>query len=106
MTLNVVHISNTFDIFVVVVFSDWSCEEEASDNEEVCTCRSYEDNETTRSDDDELPSKDVDLSSYSIASELRSNANDSSTETPTSRQYRHRKRKITERSPTSSPDHA
>lgn len=86
---------------------DWSYEEETSDNEEVCTCRTYTDNESSKSDDDELPSKDVDLSCYSIASDLRANTNDSSTETPTSRHYRNRKRKLTEnRSPTNSPDHS
>lgn len=65
-----------------------------SDGEEICTCREYTDNEATGSDD-ELPSRDVDLSCYSISGGLNSNAN-SSTDTPTSRNNRNRKRKLTE----------
>lgn len=82
---------------VVVIQTDWSYEE-SSDAEEVCACRAYTETDTAKSDD-ELPSKDVDLSCYSISGELSTNGN-SSTTTPTSRNYQNRKRKYTEnRSP-------
>lgn len=74
-------------------YADWSCEVN-SDGEEVCTCRDYTDNETTANSEDELPSRDVDLSCYSISGDVLNSNGNSSTETPTSRN--HRKRKLTE----------
>ncbi|XP_031619481.1 F-box/WD repeat-containing protein 7 isoform X2 [Contarinia nasturtii] len=74
-------------------YADWSCEVN-SDGEEVCTCRDYADNETTVNSEDELPSRDVDLSLYSISGVVLNSNGNSSTDTPTSRN--HRKRKLTE----------
>lgn len=74
-------------------YADWACEVN-SDGEEVCTCRDYTDNETTANSEDELPSRDVDLSCYSISGDVLNSNGNSSTETPTSRN--HRKRKLTE----------
>lgn len=69
----------------------------------MCACRAYTEHDTAKSDD-ELPSKDVDLSCYSINGELSTNAG-ASAATPTSRHYRNRKRKFTEnRSPVDSLD--
>lgn len=74
-------------------YADWSCEVN-SDGEEVCTCRDFTDNETTGNSEDELPSRDVDLSCYSISGDVLNSNGNSSSETPTSRN--HRKRKLTE----------
>lgn len=75
-------------------YADWSCEVN-SDGEEVCTCRdNYTDNETIPNSEDELPSRDVDLSCYSISGDVLNNNGNSSTDTPTSRN--HRKRKLNE----------
>ncbi|XP_055325020.1 F-box/WD repeat-containing protein 7 isoform X5 [Sitodiplosis mosellana] len=74
-------------------YADWSCEVN-SDGEEVCTCRDFTDNETTANSEDELPSRDVDLSCYSISADVLNSNGNSSTDTPTSRN--HRKRKLTE----------
>lgn len=74
-------------------YADWSCEVN-SDGEEVCTCRDYTDNETTANSEDELPSRDVDLSCYSISGDVLNSNGNSTSETPTSRN--HRKRKLTE----------
>lgn len=61
--------------------------------EEICTCRDNTEDESLVSSEDELPSRDVDLSGYTqsdpISEEL---LNDRITETPKN----HRKRKITE----------
>lgn len=73
-------------------YADWSCEVN-SDGEEVCTCRDFTDNETTANSEDELPSRDVDLSCYSISGDVLNSNGNSSTDTPTSRN--HRKRKLT-----------
>jgi hypothetical protein len=43
---------------------NWADCEEGSDNEEICTCRDYADEDFLASSEDELPSRDVDLSSY------------------------------------------
>lgn len=74
-------------------YADWSCEVN-SDGEEVCTCRDYTDNETTVNSEDELPSRNVDLSCYSISGDVLNSNGNSSTDTPTSRN--HRKRKLNE----------
>lgn len=74
-------------------YADWSCEVN-SDGEEVCTCRDYTDNETTANSENELPSRDVDLSYYSISGDVLNSNGNSSTDTPSSRN--HRKRKLTE----------
>lgn len=75
-------------------YDDWSCGVNSED-EEVCTCRDYSDDEAQQSSEDELPSRDVDLSCYSMSEDV---LNGNSTETPSSRN--HRKRKLTEtRSP-------
>lgn len=75
-------------------YADWSCDVN-SDGEEVCTCRDYTDDEVQGgSSEDELPSRDVDLSCYSISEDMLNSNGNASTETPTSRN--HRKRKLTE----------
>lgn len=88
------NISNNFKLMMGLEtensYDDWSCEAN-SDTEEVCTCRDYSDDEIQASSEDELPSRDVDLSYYSISEDV---LNGNSTETPTSRN--HRKRKLTE----------
>lgn len=43
---------------------NWADCEEGSDIEEICTCRDYADEDFLASSEDELPSRDVDLSSY------------------------------------------
>ncbi|XP_053675524.1 F-box/WD repeat-containing protein 7 [Anopheles nili] len=69
---------------------DWADCEEGTD-EEVCTCRDYTDEDGFASSEDELPSRDVDLSSYThldtISDDLLHDA-----QTP----RLHRKRKLTE----------
>lgn len=88
-------------------YNDWTVEVN-SDGEEVCTCRDYIDNETAIGSEDELPSRDVDLSCYSISGDVTNglaknssisnsatqDALNSSNDTPTSRN--HRKRKLAE----------
>jgi hypothetical protein len=64
----------------------WADCEEGSEAEEVCTCRNYADDEM--SSEDELPSRDVDLSGYTNDDILQ----ESSTTTP--RNYR--KRRVTD----------
>lgn len=72
----------------------WADCEEGSDVEEVCTCKNYTDDEE-RNDysDDELPSRDVDLTGYTnLESSLTEDILDATlTETPRN----HRKRKLT-----------
>ncbi|XP_058066392.1 F-box/WD repeat-containing protein 7 [Anopheles bellator] len=69
---------------------DWADCEEGTD-EEVCTCRDYTDEDGFATSEDELPSRDVDLSSYTqldaISEDLLPDA-----QTP----RLHRKRKLTE----------
>lgn len=85
----------------------WADCEEGSDNEEVCTCQNYSDDEygaSSSSSEDELPSRDVDLSSYtqldSISDDILQESGDGTPKIP-------RKRKLTEQSmihaPTESP---
>lgn len=72
---------------------NWADCEDAYDMEEICTCQDYSDEDTHASSEDELPSRDVDLSCYthldSISEDILHVGN---TETPRN----HRKRKITE----------
>lgn len=84
----------------------WADCDEGSDNEEICTCQNYSDDDygASSSSEDELPSRDVDLSSYtqldSISDEILQESSDG---TPKIQ----RKRKLTEQSlihaPTESP---
>lgn len=72
---------------------NWVDCEDVYDMEEICTCQDYSDEDAHASSEDELPSRDVDLSCYthldSISEDILHEGN---TETP--RNYR--KRKITE----------
>lgn len=85
----------------------WADCEEGSDSEEVCTCQNDSDDEygaSSSSSEDELPSRDVDLSSYtqldSISDDILQESGDGTPKIP-------RKRKLTEQSmihaPTESP---
>lgn len=85
----------------------WADCEEGSDNEEMCTCQNYSDDDygaSSSSSEDELPSRDVDLSSYtqldSISDDILQESSDGTPKIP-------RKRKLTEQSmihaPTESP---
>lgn len=85
----------------------WADCEEGSDNEEVCTCQIDSDDDygaSSSSSEDELPSRDVDLSSYtqldSISDDILQESGDGTPKIP-------RKRKLTEQSmihtPTESP---
>lgn len=80
----------------------WADCEEGSDNEEICTCRDYTD-EDMASSEDELPSRDVDLSSYtqidSMSDELFQDGNQETGSTPKIP----RKRKLTGCSAIESP---
>lgn len=71
----------------------WADCEDVYDMEEICTCQDYSDEDAHASSEDELPSRDVDLSCYthldSISEDILHEGN---SETP--RNYR--KRKITE----------
>lgn len=76
----------------------WADCEEGSDIEEVCTCQNYSDDEygaSSSSSEDELPSRDVDLSSYtqldSISDDILQESSDGTPKIP-------RKRKLTEQS--------
>ena len=70
----------------------WADCEEGSDTEEICTCRDYTD-EDICSSEDELPSKDVDLSSYTQLDSMSEDIlQESSEKTPKVQ----RKRKLTE----------
>lgn len=85
----------------------WADCEEGSDVEEICTCQNYSDDDygaSSSSSEDELPSRDVDLSSYtqldSISDDILQESSDGTPKIP-------RKRKLTEQSmahaPTESP---
>lgn len=76
----------------------WADCEEGSDIEEVCTCQNYSDEDygaSSSSSEDELPSRDVDLSSYtqldSISDDILQESSDGTPKIP-------RKRKLTEQS--------
>lgn len=65
----------------------------ADSEEEICTCRDYTEDERNFSSEDELPSRDVDLSGYTASDPISEELlNDRITETPKN----HRKRKINE----------
>lgn len=73
----------------------WADCEEGSDTEEICTCRNYaEEEERNASSEDELPSKDVDLSGYTNIGSLSDDILQDSTNSESPRI--HRKRKLTE----------
>lgn len=73
----------------------WADCEEGSDTEDICTCRNYaEEEERNGSSEDELPSKDVDLSSYTNICALSDDILQDSTNSESPRI--HRKRKLTE----------
>lgn len=73
----------------------WADCEEGSDIEEVCTCRNYaEEEDRNASSEDELPSKDVDLSGYTNIGALSDDILQDSTNSESPRI--HRKRKLTE----------
>lgn len=85
----------------------WADCEEGSDIEEVCTCQNYSDDDygaSSSSSEDELPSRDVDLSSYT---QLDSISDDILQESSDGTPKIQRKRKLTEQSmihtPTESP---
>lgn len=92
------------DAFVVDVASSalenppWEHEELLNDmgadsEEEICTCRDFTEDERNFSSEDELPSRDVDLSGYTASDPISEELlNDRITETPKN----HRKRKINE----------
>lgn len=72
----------------------WADCEEGSDSEEVCTCQVFTDDEgASSSSEDELPSRDVDLSSYtqldSMSDEILQESTDGTPKVP-------RKRKLTD----------
>jgi F-box-like len=76
----------------------WADCEEGSDIEEVCTCQNFSDDDygaSSSSSEDELPSRDVDLSSYtqldSISDDILQESSDGTPKVP-------RKRKLTEQS--------
>jgi F-box-like len=76
----------------------WADCEEGSDIEEVCTCQNFSDDDygaSSSSSEDELPSRDVDLSSYtqldSISDDILQESSDGTPKIP-------RKRKLTEQS--------
>lgn len=71
----------------------WADCEEGSDTEEICTCRDYTD-EDICSSEDELPSKDVDLSSYTQLDSMSDDILQESSEKTTPKVQR--KRKLTE----------
>lgn len=71
----------------------WADCEEGSDTEEICTCRDYTD-EDICSSEDELPSKDVDLSSYTQLDSMSDDILQDSSEKTTPKVQR--KRKLTE----------
>lgn len=78
----------------------WADCEEGSDSEEVCTCQNYSDDEcgasaADSSSEDELPSRDVDLSSYT---QLDSISDDILQESSDGTPKIQRKRKLTEQS--------
>ncbi|CRK97261.1 CLUMA_CG010657, isoform A [Clunio marinus] len=76
----------------------WADCEEGSDNEEVCTCQNYSDDDygaSSSSSEDELPSRDVDLSSYT---QLDSISDDILQESSDGTPKIQRKRKLTEQS--------
>lgn len=79
--------------------AEWPCEA-TSENEEVCTCHDYSSDEEIQAED-ELPSRDIDLSCFSMMEDV---LNTSQSETPTSRNQR--KRKLNEGRPSLSDDHA
>lgn len=85
----------------------WADCEEGSDIEEICTCQNYSDDDygaSSSSSEDELPSRDVDLSSYT---QLDSISDDILQESSDGTPKIQRKRKLTEQSmihaPTESP---
>uniref|UniRef100_A0A336JZJ6 CSON008468 protein n=1 Tax=Culicoides sonorensis TaxID=179676 RepID=A0A336JZJ6_CULSO len=86
----------------------WDNEELMNDmgnesDEEICTCRDYTEDEVNFSSEDELPSRDVDLSGYTASDPISEELlNDRITETPKN----HRKRKINECRSASSDIHA
>ena len=83
----------------------WADCEEGSDNEEVCTCQNYSDDEygaSSSSSEDELPSRDVDLSSYT---QLDSISDDILQESSDGTPKIQRKRKLTEQSMIHAPTH-
>lgn len=74
----------------------WADCEEISDGDEVCTCIDYSDEDAHGSSEDELPSRDVDLSGYTHLDTISEDIlHESGSESGTPRNY-HRKRKITE----------
>lgn len=84
----------------------WADCEEGSESEEICTCQNYSDDEygaSSSSSEDELPSRDVDLSSYTQLDSISDDILQESDGTPKIP----RKRKLTEQSmlhaPTESP---
>lgn len=68
----------------------WADCEEITDNEEVCTCRDYSDEEWMSDDDELLPSREVDLSCYAQLTEENILANRAKTA------RNNRKRRMTE----------
>lgn len=71
----------------------WADCEDVYDMEEICTCQDYSDEDAHASSEDELPSRDVDLSCYTHLDSISEDIlHEGSSETP--RNYR--KRKITE----------
>lgn len=76
---------------------EWADCEEGSDNEEICTCIDYSYDYGLASSEDELPSRDVDLSVYTphmdtISDDMLQENNACTADTP----RLHRKRKLTE----------
>lgn len=84
----------------------WADCEEGSDIEEICTCREYTDEDIGASSEDELPSRDVDLSSYthieSMSDDLFQDGNQETGSTPKI-PIQKRKRKLTGCSTNESP---
>lgn len=81
----------------------WADCEEGSDNEEICTCPEYTDEDFGASSEDELPSRDVDLSSYTQLDSMSEDLFQDGNQDPGSTPKIPRKRKLTGCSAIESP---
>lgn len=92
------HINDHLQMSDDIIDEDtWADCDEGSDNEEICTCQNYSDDEygaSSSSSEDELPSRDVDLSSYTQLDSISDEILQESDGTPKIQ----RKRKLTEQS--------
>lgn len=91
--------NETMQLNELIDHDDWvDCEDACSDIEEICTCQNYSDDEcgaSSSSSEDELPSRDVDLSSYTQPDPISDDIfHDTTDGTPKVQ----RKRKVTENS--------